>query len=155
LTEEYLGKLGVDDRYLAESEKELTKRYAVKIRTELLQTLRTADNPDLKEANVLYEKLVRDYREKIRAEIGIAKQELIEYIKKTAAQQEDIQRQIALEEEMSSKIPYYDLSSFSKAAVTDSLSEFFADIPDTAEIRDLIGSDDILIIPGTPPNFSV
>jgi ribosome biogenesis GTPase A len=148
LTEEYLGKLGVDDRYLAESEKELTKRYAVKIRTELLQTLRSADNPDLKEANVLYEKLVRDYREKIRAEIGIAKQDLIEYIKKTASQQEDIQRQIALEEEMSSKIPYYDLSSFSKIAVTDSLSEFFADIPDTAEIRDLIGSDDILIIPG-------
>jgi GTPase Era involved in 16S rRNA processing/DNA-binding phage protein len=148
LSEETLISLGIDERYLAETEKYMTKKYAEKTREQLLKTLRSSGNPDLKEANSLYEKMVRDYRTKIKNEIEKTRQELLNYINNVQEEQQNIIKQKEFEKQFESSIPYYNLSSFSNIAINDNISDFFADIPDTSSIRDILSEDsDIIIIP--------
>ncbi|MDR0919710.1 MAG: dynamin family protein [Oscillospiraceae bacterium] len=148
LSEEVLLNLGIDERYLAETEKYMTKKYAERTREDLLKTLRSNPNPDLKEANSLYEKLVREYRTNIRAEIEHTRQDLLSYIRNVKEEEQRIDKKLEFEKQFESTVPYYNLSSYTNVFINDSISDFFADIPDTAAIRDLFGDDsDILILP--------
>lgn len=148
LSESQLESLGIDERYLMETELYLSKKYISKTREELLKALRTSQNPDIEGTNALLKKLVADYRSKVKMDIENARQELLDYIKKNEDEKRRIAHQKQNEEQFTTSIPYYNLSSFSNAVVTDNISEYFPDIPDTAAIRELFGDDsDIIIMP--------